>query len=125
MPATPKVSKQSKAPQGAPSRAGHPNTPPSSPSHDIGPISIPADQFERLMNLLERLVEGKSESGKGFLAAGSQDKGNIQPAEARTLASKLEFKTVDEVYVVSSTIATASLTSCLAVGIRLFPSIRL
>jgi hypothetical protein len=122
MPTQSKVTKQSKAPQTAPSKSS-PDTPPSSPAHVISTIPIVADQLERITNLLERLVESKSDTGEKSTSAEPQVKGNTQPAEAKTPASKLEFKTVDEVYVAFS-IATASLTFCLAVGIRVLRSIR-
>src|SRR6266536_470812 len=126
MPAPSKVPKQGKPLQtahSAPSRSGHPDTPPSSPTEPLRATAMTSDQFNQLLDVLKQLVQGKSGSNETSPSVGPLVEGNTQPAEGKTLASKLEFKTVDEVYVVSST-TTASLTFCLAVGIRLLPSIR-
>jgi len=123
MPTPSKGSKQGNASHVTPSRSGHPATPPSSPIEPPRAAAMASDQFNQLLNVLKQLVPGKSGSNETSPSARPLVEGNTQPAEGKTLASKLEFKTVDEVYVVSST-TTASLTFCLAVGIRLLPSIR-
>jgi hypothetical protein len=123
IPAPSKTPKQGNASHVTLSRFGHPATPPSSPTEPPRTAAMTSGQFNQLLDVLKQLVPGKSGSNKTSPSAGPFVEGNTQPAEGKTLASKLEFKTVDEVYVVSS-IATASLTFYLAVGIRLLPSIR-
>jgi hypothetical protein len=123
MPAPSKVAKQSKPSQVASLRSGHPDTPPDSPTQTFSINVIISDHVQQLLDILKQATKEKSRSSEISPSAGPYVERNTQPAEAKVLASKLEFKIVDEVYVAFS-IVTAFLIFCFAVGILVFPDIR-
>lgn len=100
MPGAPKVTKRSKPLQAAPSHSGHLVTPPSSPT--LLPSSTL--EFAKLVIETVKLIQASQttpDPTEDSPAAEPQAEGNVQPEDARARASKLEFKTVDEVYVPS------------------------
>lgn len=97
MPAASKALKLSKSFQAPRSPSGNPVTPPDSPT-------LPSNTFELARQFIEtvKLIQASqptSDSKETALYAGPQAEGNAQPEDARARASKLEYKTVDEVYI--------------------------
>lgn len=91
---TPNVMKRGKPLKVAPSRSSQHDTPPDSPTWPFNVTELARQFFDAV-----KLVQ-ESES-KEASSAGPQVKEDTKPAEARARASRLEFKTVDEVYVSS------------------------
>jgi hypothetical protein len=91
---TPNVMKRSKPLKAATSRSSQQDTPPDSPTRPFNVTELARQFFDAAKHVQE------SES-KEASSAGPQVEGNAKPAEARARASRLEFKTVDEVYVSS------------------------
>jgi hypothetical protein len=94
MSGTPNVMKRSKLLRIAPSKSSQQDTPPDSPTWPFNVTELARQFFDAVKDV-------KESDSKGASSAGPQVEGNVKPAEARARASKLEFKTVDEVYVSS------------------------
>jgi hypothetical protein len=98
MSSTPKAKKQPKPLQAVPSRSGNPiTTPPDTPTLPFGTVEL-AKQFIETVKLIHT-SQSKDDTA---LYAGPQAGGSSQSLDARARASKLEYKTVDEVYVYSN-----------------------
>ncbi len=96
IPAPSKVIKQSNPPQATPLKSNPPDTPPNSPTTSIpNPLEF-AQQVIDTVKLIQI-----SESKKTSPSAEPYIKEDTKPAEAKARASKLKYKTVDEVYVSS------------------------
>jgi hypothetical protein len=94
MSSTPNVLKRSKPIKVAPSRSSQQDTPPDSPTWPFNVTELARQFFDAVKHV-------KESDSKEASSAGPQVEGNVKPAEARARASRLEFKTVDEVYVSS------------------------
>ena len=100
MPAPSKVANQSKPPQTAPSRSVHSDTPPDSPAQLLSTITLTSSQFQQLLDTVKQAAGGASDSEPASGTGSSTEKDNEKKNRIR--ASKLEFKTVNEVYAPAS-----------------------
>jgi len=103
MPAASKFMKPSKASLDMLPNSQSSQTPPSSPSQSYScqchlepPVAL---HLAQLFKEVIKATQATSDPATAPLAAETQDLSNAQPEEARARASRLEFKTVDEVYV--------------------------
>jgi hypothetical protein len=101
MSSKPKAKKQGKPSQAVPPKSGPPEAPPNSPVQFFSAGVITPEHIHRILNILEQSIQRKSVSSKISSSAAPQVEGDTKPTEAKARASKLEYKTVDEVYVAS------------------------
>ncbi|KAL9616324.1 MAG: hypothetical protein Q9160_008803 [Pyrenula sp. 1 TL-2023] len=91
MPTQSKHSKQSKAT--APLTLGNPDTPPNSPTQAHGINVVTSDHIQQFLDILKRSVQGPPDSGPEPPPEKGEEK------EKKIRASKIEYKTVNEVFV--------------------------
>jgi hypothetical protein len=94
MSGAPNAMKRSKPLKVVPPRSSQQDTPPGSPTWPFTVTEL-ARQF---FNAVKHVQESESKEAS---SAGPQVEGNAKPPEARARTSRLEFKTVNEVYVSS------------------------
>lgn len=87
----------------ASSNSGRADTPPSSPTLPPSEQMVTFKHVQQFMEIIKiaQATQALSDPAANSQAAETQGAANHQSKEARTRASKLEFKTVDEVDVLS------------------------
>jgi hypothetical protein len=93
MSGTLKTNKQGKAPQTAPSKSGHPDTPLNTPTQVLSVEAITSDHVQQFLNILKQVAGGTSSSGPEASPSEKNEDGT-KPIRA----SKLKIPTVHEMY---------------------------
>jgi len=100
MPNAVKVTKPSKTRLATPSTSCRLDTPPNSPTLSPSKQTFTVELAKQVIETIKLIQASQAGTAPTEISptAEPEDLGNAQPAEARARASRLQFKTVDEVY---------------------------
>jgi hypothetical protein len=88
--------KQSKAPQTAPSKSGHPETPLNAPARVPSVDAITSDHVQQFLDILKE-AQKLSAPVDGVAVAIPDTPQDVKEGQRKERASKLEYKAIDEV----------------------------
>lgn len=110
----------------APSNSGRADTPPNAPTLPPSEQTVTFKHVQQFMEIIKiaQATQALSDPVANSQAAETQGTGNHPSKEAKTRASKLEFKTVDEVYILSRFASMNSANLLHAVGMLRPPNTR-